>query len=312
MSGPGGFAIKNFPLLLSHNIPPTVWNIHRINLERLPVINVNQTGQFDWINQHVSLALSDRERALRERASLSPVDVLVHVKDTLHCLFMRATEPNARRIFSFKDPSHGGIYTIIFLNNIRLDLASHTLIADTCVLPLTPKLVENFGQIIANITLGGKMIEIVTCEDEVRAWKHLLPAFAERCRTWSHKPMCQYNKTGDVPLSVKFDQNPICACGEGIQLGAFSKVPQWKKLAPFVTRAAISPLFAVSYLESVGGSVPSFDKMLKMASTSPVCTHCGVAAGTQKCSRCKDTNYCGQACQRADWKQHKVHCKVKQ
>ena len=32
-------------------------------------------------------------------------------------------------------------------------------------------------------------------------------------------------------------------------------------------------------------------------------------AGTQRCSRCKQTNYCSKECQRADWKKHKKQCK---
>jgi hypothetical protein len=177
------------------------------------------------------------------------------------------------------------------------------------------KLVDKFGQTIANLVLGGKMMEIVTSGDEVVAWKHLLPVFVERCRSWSHKPTCQYIKAGKVPLSVKFDENPICGCGEGLGLGAFSEVPQWRKLAPFVSRAAFSPLFAVSYLESVGGSVkklPDFQTVLDSSDT--VCARCKNNKSGQKlfkCSRCKRTSYCGQACQIADWKAHKVNCKAK-
>lgn len=324
MSGPripGGFAIKNFPLLLSRDNLRTVWNVHRVNLERLPVIDVSQTDKSSWVCPHVSLALSDRERDLRQQASssLQPliVDVLVHVKDTLHSLFMRATEPNARRIFGLTDPSHGGVYTIIFLNQLCLDLASHTLVVDTCILPLTPQLLKNFGQMLANLCEDGEMMQIVTSGEEMTAWKHLLPVFAERCRTWSHKPTCQYIEAGHVPISVKYDENPICGCGEGLSLGAFSKVPQWKLLAPFVTRAVFSPLFAVSYLESVGDSVksPDFQTGLDVISSSPgtVCAHCGNVGERKllKCGRCKETSYCGKACQNADWKQHKIHCKAK-
>jgi hypothetical protein len=255
------------------------------------------------------------------------MDVLVHVKDSIHSLFMRAVEPNTKRIFSLLEPTNGGNYTIIFLNQLCLDVASCALVADVCILPLTHKLLKKHGQAIANLTLGSKMLSIVTEGEELRAWKHLLPAFVERCRTWSHSRTCQYVEAGQIPLSVEMDQNPICACGEGVHLGAFSEVPQWKVLAPFVTRAAISPLFAVSYLEGIGGAARGVMKQMEsvglsgsVGSNEPgaaiVCAKCGAGeseGGGQallRCSRCPETRYCGPACQKADWAQHKSQCKA--
>jgi hypothetical protein len=41
-----------------------------------------------------------------------------------------------------------------------------------------------------------------------------------------------------------------------------------------------------------------------------VCAHCGkVDLDMKRCSICKDTWYCGHACSRGDWKQHKKICK---
>jgi hypothetical protein len=52
---------------------------------------------------------------------------------------------------------------------------------------------------------------------------------------------------GAIPLSVELDhwQNPLCQCGKGIKLWAFSHVLQWTRFAIF------SPLFAVSYVDQV-------------------------------------------------------------
>jgi hypothetical protein len=327
-----GFTLRNFPLLPSQDGVANIWNIHRLALEQLPILkDVSRKGKSEWINPHVSLAFSDRERRLRGNKDAAPKPVLYHLKDSLHSLFGRATEPNARRIFGLTEPS-GGVYTIIFVNHVRLDLASHTLVADVCILPLTTKLLEDHSQYIANITLGGQMMQIMTCTEEMHAWKHLLPAFAERCRTWSHKQTCEYAVKGDAPLGVELGQNPMCSCGEGVRLGAFAKEQRWKKLAPFVTRGAISPLFAVSYMEIVGAHIP--EKLLQNTlqgdtgslgaiiespiirdggATPPSCAHCGTTdKQLLKCSRCKDVSYCGRECQTAAWKSHKVHCKGKQ
>jgi len=123
-------------------------------------------------------------------------------------------------------------------------------------------------------------------------------------------------KAGTVPLSVELDQNPICGCGEGKDLGGFLLMPRWKKVVPYVTRAAFSPLFAVSYLETVGGKmkkIPDFGAESRNGGGA-TCAHCEKAAGRGqnllKCSRCKITAYCGKDCQHADWKLHKIHCRA--
>jgi hypothetical protein len=273
-------------------------------------------GNSDWIGLHLSFALSDRERNLREqKESISP-PVLVEVKDSLHAFFVRASEPKAKRIFGLSAPSCG-IYAVIFLNHLRLDLASHTLIADTCVLPLTLERVNSLGESIANITGNEKMMTINTSEQEASVWKQLFPVLVERCRTWSHTLNCQYLEQRNIPLSVELDQNPICGCGEGRDLGAFSKVSGWKRLAPYVTRAVFSPFFAVPYMESVCGflkDMPDSDAAVDSGVGGSTCAHCGIAGQQKllKCSRCQKTSYCGQTCQRADWKQHKKYCKPKQ
>ena len=47
-----------------------------------------------------------------------------------------------------------------------------------------------------------------------------------------------------------------------------------------------------------------------MDTPSHVCAHCGkVDRGMKRCSKCKDTWYCGAACSQGDWKQHKKICK---
>jgi hypothetical protein len=276
---------------------------------------VDRLGSSDWINPHIAFSFSDRERSLREQKVPSASQpVLVEVKDSLHALFVRASEPNAKRIFGLTTPSCG-IYAIIFMNHLRLDLASHTLIADTCLLPLTLQRVDSVGQYIANITGDGKMMSINTSDEEASVWKQLFPVLVERCRTWSHTQKCQYLQKYSVPLSVELDQNPICGCGEGKGLGAFSKVSSWQKLAPYVTRAVFSPLFAVPYMESVCGSLkgmPAFDDAADGEVDGSVCAHCGtIGQKLLQCGRCHKISYCGKKCQHADWKQHKKHCQAK-
>lgn len=178
---------------------------------------------------------------------------------------------------------------------------------------------------------------IKTSPSEAIAWKQLLPTFVERCRQWRHRDTCEYLAQGCVPLSTELVENPICTCGQGQDKGMFmKKFKEWKSLAPYVTRAAISPIFAVSYLESVATDAskvvtsPSLSlpgnargqgladatgsdisaRSIPAGAIGECCAKCG-AQGKPKllvCSRCKKIKYCSALCQKADWKRHKPLC----
>jgi hypothetical protein len=303
-------------VLLSRHEGPTLWNIHRISLERSPILCPKPEDSV-WINPHVGLALSDRERALREAHNTGKtIDALVQVKDTIHGLFITMFKPNAPKVFGLSEPVWG-IYTLIFLNRILLDLASSTLVADVWLLPLTGSLVDSFERVITGLSERGQVARVNTSEKEAIEWQKLLPALVERCRTWSHAPSCQYIRLGKVPLTTDIDQNPLCACGEGKTLDGFAGVQKWKKLAPYVTRAAISPLFAVSYIEDVGGPWKALTERRKGELSDvgliSTCAQCGAPGGENKlskCSRCRKVSYCGQSCQNVHWKKHKKECKA--
>ncbi|EGO03813.1 hypothetical protein SERLA73DRAFT_119451 [Serpula lacrymans var. lacrymans S7.3] len=97
------------------------------------------------------------------------------------------------------------------------------------------------------------------------------------------------------------EKNPLCSCGRGKDVEGMNKVNMWKPLAPYVTRIALSPLFAVSYLETVG--------------RDPEAYRCFVCRGKGKpklkmCTVCKKVRYCSSECQKKDWKVHKLRCKA--
>lgn len=173
--------------------------------------------------------------------------------------------------------------------------------ADACVLPMIVD-ASSFGRL--------QLMQVNTIGEEVKAWKRLIPAFTERCRGWKHKKSCEYNVKGIVPLSLEIAESPICTCGRGIGIKAFRKVKEWAHLAQYVTRVAISPLFAVSYLDKVATSIPKLKTTPTLTVVPKQCAGCG-GQGKPKllnCSKCK-TPYCSLACQNADWKKHKHQCK---
>lgn len=311
------YHLNNFPVILQDNTL-TVWNIHHLRLDRIPALDISRAHKLDWINPHVSLMFSDCERAVREKQTqvTSGVrDVMVDVKDTLHALFtsVAGVHGSKYRVFGLTDPSRGGIYTLIFVTDFRLDLASHTIVADACILPLTHTIVEEISNTLTKLHNDG-LVKIQTLGEEVTAWKRLLPALTERCREWKHKASCEYIVQGVVPLSLKMAETPICSCGQGVGIDAFRKVKEWKAIAKYVTRAAIGPLFAVSYLESVATFTKEMEGRLFNTQASPVPRRCAMCAGSGKpklltCSKCKKASYCTSVCQREDWQRHKRECK---
>lgn len=293
--------MKPFPIV-GINGAFTPWNIHRLNLSRLPLVtSKNQTSLHQWLNPHVVSMMSARERSLRKKHEK---DTLMFVKDTLHTIIVRSFGIQggaARRLFCLRDEKTNNSDTILFISTLRFDLHCHTVVCDGYVLSLTEQILMKNENAFWNLVNSGDMVPISASQVEMTAWKHLLPAFAERCRTtWHHGDNCEYKLQGKIPLTEKIESNPLCSCGMGKGVEGMDRVELWKKFAPCVTRIAISPLFAVSYLETV--------------IRDPMARRCYVCRGhgkptIQACSRCQKIRYCSHACQKIHWKAHKLTCR---
>ncbi|KAJ7620443.1 hypothetical protein FB45DRAFT_150874 [Roridomyces roridus] len=277
-----------FPVKVQSLMP---WSIHRVNMDCLPVLdleNRNKLGQ--WLGPHIAGAFSKRELKTKKKKA---VDALMFVKDSISSIMMLSAgiqTSACHRVFALRDKVSNNCDTVIFINQLRFDLSCHTVLCDGFVLPLT---VERTGKILKDFRkLVPKMQNIGLEAGEISSWKLLLPVLVERCRTWTHLDSCQYKTDGKIPLTTEMEKIPLCACGEGKDVQAMHEVTLWKSLAKYCTRFALSPLFGVSYLEAIGR-------------TDRRCCMCRAKANFT-CPKCKQDRYCGQACQKQDWKRHKV------
>ncbi|EKM57491.1 uncharacterized protein PHACADRAFT_158588 [Phanerochaete carnosa HHB-10118-sp] len=330
--GRGGMPIETRFPVATYECRPVPWVIHRINIDRLPILSTSNVPKerLEWINAHVSLAFSDCEKLARETKTMG---ALTQVKDTMHSIFVQTAGIQGSKkvsIFGLHCTSNGGVDTLLFVTDLRLDVTAHTVLADACVLPLHKSFLHNIAPYLAELH---DVCQVDVSTEESVIWKCLLPSLAERCRTWEHTTGCAYIALrGSVPLSTKHGEIPTCACGQGRVGDAFSAQKEWMPFLPYVTRIALSPLFAVSLLEPVASLLQSptnparanYDASSRTRgpiSSNPSgaqanlsrCGTCGVstaAARPMVCSRCRKLAYCSRDCQRKDWKTHKQYCKA--
>jgi hypothetical protein len=314
---PGGYSNFELSPVIKCRGNLITWNVHDVDLDVMPILDLSDRKKLDWISIQTSLQFSDRERHVRESISSDLVpasEALVSVKDSMHSLFSMArgseSGPESSKVIGLACDIPGvGAYAILFVQHVRLDPASFSIIADVSLIPLDHRTMGLFAPGIQALLNSKSLRYVSTTPAEATAWKRLMPAFVERCRSWSHGPNCEYEQMGRIPLSLEPDETPICSCGRGLGLPkSIPGVPAkaWKLLRPFATRAAFSPLFAVSFVEPVA-TIPK-----GLSSPQPAdaraCEKCG-KAGKLQCSKCKHVRYCSKECSVADWSRHKNSCK---
>ncbi|KAF9026964.1 hypothetical protein BDZ89DRAFT_952571 [Hymenopellis radicata] len=295
-----GTRVAPFPVIGGTGSRLAPWNIHRVNLDALLPVDLSSKKLYDWLNPHIGAMFSARERKLikKQRSkSETPEDALALIKDTIHTLLAAASGiqgGSVRNVFILKDDASNNCDTVFFMNGLKYDSSSTTVIADGYVLPLRDALMPNIHAEFEQFLNLSNARHITIYKGERYMWKHILPALVERCRTWSHTEKCEYRSLSRIPLTEEMDSNPLCGCGEGKYVEGMMNNPLWRPFARYATRVAISPLFGVSYLE----------KMVR----DPKCTVCR-GKGKLTCGSCKDARYCSKDCQTKDWPRHKRTCK---
>jgi hypothetical protein len=262
---------NSFPTFMHHMLLegglPVLYNMPRVDLDGMAVVDITQPSKLGWLQTHISLMWSEREKALKMESFPSP-DLRVNFKEGLFSLFMmfaRAHDCEKQidrsRIFGINDPKNGGIHMVIIVSSLRLDGANGTAVLDAAVIPLTPSVASKTGPWITSLAPYDVIVNIKVDAEEMALWKILLPGYAERCRTWSHKASCEYTRQNAIPVSLKFGTSPLCSCGNGIFPANFMQdhnnrknLPGWSKFANYAVRVAISPTFSVPIVEEQVGA----------------------------------------------------------
>ncbi|KAH7337326.1 hypothetical protein B0J17DRAFT_769468 [Rhizoctonia solani] len=243
----GGYPPTLFPVLSD---PPRPWNVHHLPLDKLQLIDVSDAEKtMEYILPHTALQHSDRERKVMFNPNYVPNDHLHALKVGINTLVNDYVGLELRgppfEVFALR-PRGAGVQMILLVGGIRSDSAGGTIVLDTAVIPVTAGDKAIVLPLLDPIGEAGVLIMSVDIRHE-------------RARTWTHKPECDYQTTGRAPISLEDGGDSLCSCGSGIgfegQEWIPPEAPKWQQLLPYATRAGISPIFSVPYLEIVGGEV---------------------------------------------------------
>ncbi|OAL70018.1 hypothetical protein A7D00_5547 [Trichophyton violaceum] len=245
-----------FPIDLYEN-GPILRNLDYTALDKLPILDVRDSSKLDWVKLLSSDMFNDKEGKEKNKHqncdfNTSP-DVRVTFKNTLFSLFGYLSGVGAKAqitAFGLDSETSGGVNIIVLMSSLRLESANQSMVIDAAVIPLTIDLVMEMYSSLQGLTNRG-MKTLKISDNELRLWKHVLPAFVDRCRTWKHLPSCEYMSTGKIPLSADWAQPILCSCGEGKFPNGYEiqGFPEWKHIKKYATRVAISPCYWVPFLD---------------------------------------------------------------
>ncbi|KAI8964172.1 hypothetical protein F5Y11DRAFT_316828 [Daldinia sp. FL1419] len=307
-----------YPIVLRESSVPIPLNSQHVNLDSLPILDVDQAHKKEnqWLNTLTSHQFSVRERRLRD--SSEPASLRMNFKESLFSIFMLASglQGGSTGLFALQHPTDGN-QALIFVRAIRINGAEGSVVADAAVVPFTRQLIdsgelETFLYILRELQICAVHVN----DEELVLWKKVLPALAERCRTWTHGPECEYRKPrATIPLSTEMGEQFMCSCGNGKLPEGFMSLPDWDSAASkYAIRVAISPTFSVPFVEDI----VDLDLLNAQGNLERLhmdkCRNCNATEGKEggkllKCSRCKEVKYCSPECQRKDWKTHRMECK---
>ncbi|KAJ3201599.1 hypothetical protein HDU67_001201, partial [Dinochytrium kinnereticum] len=254
-----GVLLRNRVLLYSIGKgTPTVWNLPRIFLDALPSVNLR--NGMDIAKQVLCLQHSERQKALLSVSTIERVDSISSLKELISTMIIKSIGEEGDipcQVYGIHGKD-GNVHTVIFVTHLRLDNAANAPILDCWLAPLTHEILEasHFDESILDM----KIPFICNEDDQGATWHAFITAAIERCRTWSHDTSrCEYISSGRIPMtSGGVSSQALCSCRGTAPPEIFRDTRNWDRFSGIVKRAAITPLFVPTYLETFSESLLRF------------------------------------------------------
>ena len=319
-NGTGGYLATPWPVI--RNSQTTFlcnWNLPAINFRRLHRLDGRITH--NWFMQHLRLMSSGADLSGSSDYSRQPLrGFKIRLDDLFRCISMMWGGGFMNTPVRFSIQIGDIIYGFFVTPGFYMDASSHNLVASLYICQAKPG--TKAARLMKSVDFPPQLDPPAMKE----FWRMVIPSMVERCRDWEHKDTCEY-KTVSTTTPLNF----LCSCGNGKVCSKFLEVDEWAPLAPYVTRAALSPAFPPPFIEQTRTAMlQSFQKMAVPDTESDmesdmesdqesdqeettvrkgrICAACKKGTADKKCARCEKTYYCGKECQKRDWKNHKNVC----
>ena len=330
-----------YPTVLDERGLPVTLTCPHINLDVQPVVDldIRDKRELTWLMVSTSLTFSLRESKVRNLLMSSAnstlgvsADLRLNIKESIFAIIHTASglREESTGLVVVMHPGRDSMHMLILVSALRMDLHSGSVAVDAAAVPLTKEILAKPGVQAFMSPTQQMQVRTVNVDDaELAAWKTLLPAFSERCRTWQHTPGCEYVAARRVPVSLADGEPVLCSCGAGKLPARFVGIPMWDRVRPYATRVAITPLFCANAAEDpMDPAVHTREELwaqeqqarAEAAQREPPTDRCGVCnsrhgkggpdVALKACSRCRKAFYCSAECQKADWKRHKQRCRA--
>ncbi|KAF1944977.1 hypothetical protein EJ02DRAFT_509908 [Clathrospora elynae] len=314
--------------------------LHYVRADVLPKLHMGtNNSNANWLSSHISPRTTMSGAENREYTTLTANKSLnmpgrLGIKNSIQNIYAHLFGIAGQaqlRIFEFSTPTT--IFGVLYAESVRMDVSNQTVFIDAAFIPFHsgPEM-KRVGALLGTRSEG--VVGIKMKDDEVAFWKYILPAFAERCRQWLHKPACEYKTTERIPLSIAHDKHYMCSCGLGVFPENYLKdLKKSKQLLKHAVRVAVPIIFASpiniddagpvarssSYVQPIlkqgpKSAPPVGSRIGDLDAKKGTCFGCSATvskAGSalSRCSRCQVAQYCSADCQGKDWKKHKQVCK---
>ncbi|KAH8703907.1 hypothetical protein BGW36DRAFT_444464 [Talaromyces proteolyticus] len=322
-----------FPVFLDQG-KPILQNLHYINLDKLPILSLSQNYNYAWLQDHITSTMSYKEQVANHKKSLQKrralCDVRVRFKNSLFHIFQVFLQYRPARVpFVISNKTEGLVY-LICPSNLRLDLSNKTIVLDCIVAHLNKQSLPYLRPWLEGPS-AREFERIKVRDDELLIWKHTLPAFAERCRTWCHTADCEYQSVKKIPPSTEIMQpGAFCSCAYAFSRDSSYDLGDeqiWSCVRPHAVRVALTLPFPFPFgPANVGSDVEMWEKCVKpRMAKHPMhgkardvrwCLSCGRTEDKEKvelevCGGCKKVWYCSEICVHWDWYYggHKLSCR---